>query len=108
MRYRVLVALATAAVLVGTSTSSGQSPGQPSRSQLDSELARASGIGELLQVADRYAGLGYQQEAKAIVDRAAQKARSSSDWQSVAAAYLRLGYTDNANAAQRRSRDISR
>ena len=43
-----------------------------------------------------------------LMDRAAQKARSSSDWHSVAAAYLRLGYMDNANAAQRRARDISR
>ena len=108
MRYPLVLALVAAASLTGTSAAVAQSPGQPSRSQLDSDLARASGVGELLQAADRYAGSGYQQEAKAIVDRAAQKARSSSDWQSVAAAYLRLGYMDNANAAQRRSRDISR
>lgn len=110
MRHRcsVLLALVAATVLAGSPTSYGQSPGPPSRSQLDSELARASGIGELLQVADRYADSGYRQEAKAIVDRAAQKARSSSDWQSISAAYLRLGYTDSANNAQRRSRDVSR
>jgi Tfp pilus assembly protein PilF len=110
MRYRdpLLVALVTAAVLAGHGTSYGQSSGPPTRSQLDSELARAGGVGELLQVADRYAGSGYQQEAKAIVDRAAQKARSSSDWHSISAAYLRLGYTDNANAAQRKARDVSR
>jgi hypothetical protein len=108
MRYPLVLALVAAASLNGTSASFAQTPGQPSRSQLDSDLARASGVGELLHVADRYAGSGYQQEAKAIVDRAAQKARSASDWQSVAAAYLRLGYMDNANAAQRKSRDISR
>jgi hypothetical protein len=108
MRHRLLVALVAAAVLAGTSIVFGQSPRQPTRSQLDSELARATGVGDLLQVAERYAGSGYQQEAKAIVDRAAQKARSSSDWQSIAAAYLRLGYTDYANAAQRKSRNISR
>jgi Tfp pilus assembly protein PilF len=108
MRYRLLLALVVAASLAGSSASVAQSPGQSSRSQLDSDLARANGVGDLLQVADRYAGSGYRQEAKAIVDRAAQKARSSSDWQSIAAAYLRLGYSDNANTAQRRSRDISR
>jgi len=108
MRYPLVLALVVAACLTGASASLAQSPAQPSRSQLDSDLARASGVGELLQAADRYAGSGYQQEAKAIVDRAAQKARSSSDWQSIAAAYLRLGYSDNANTAQRRSRDISR
>ena len=108
MRYPLVLTLVTAASLTGTSASFAQSPAQPSRSQLDSDLARASGVGELLHAADRYASSGYQQEAKAIVDRAAQKARSSSDWHSVAAAYLRLGYMDNANAAQRRARDISR
>lgn len=108
MRYPLVLALVAAASLTGTSASCAQSPAQPSRSQLDSDLARATGVGELLQAADRYASSGYQQEAKAIVDRAAQKARSSSDWHSVAAAYLRLGYMDNANAAQRRARDISR
>ena len=108
MRSPLVLALVGAASLTGTSTSFAQSPAQPSRSQLDSDLARATGVGELLQAADRYASSGYQQEAKAIVDRAAQKARSSSDWHSVAAAYLRLGYMDNANAAQRRARDISR
>lgn len=108
MRYPLVRALVAAASLTGTSASFAQSPAQPSRSQLDSDLARASGVGELLHAADRYASAGYQQEAKAIVDRAAQKARSSSDWHSVAAAYLRLGYMDNANAAQRRARDISR
>jgi len=108
MRYPLVLALVAAASLTGTSASFAQSPAQPSRSQLDSDLARASGVGELLHAADRYASSGYQQEAKAIVDRAAQKARSSSDWHSVAAAYLRLGYMDNANAAQRRARDISR
>ena len=85
-----------------------QSSGRPSRSQLDSSLARATAVGDLLQVADRYAGAGYQQEAKAIIDRAAQKARSSSDWNAISAAYLRLGYTDNANTAQRRARDVAR
>ena len=108
MRYPLVLALVAAASLTGPSASCAQSPGQPSRSQMDSDLARASGVGELLQAADRYAGSGYQQEAKAIVDRAAQKARSSSDWQAIAAAYLRLGYTDYANSAQRKSRDISR
>ena len=108
MRHRPLFALVAAAVLIGSSPGFGQNPGHPGRSQLDSELARASGVGELLQIADRYAGSGYQQEAKAIVDRAAQKARSASDWQSISAAYLRLGYTDMANTAQRRSRDVSR
>jgi Tfp pilus assembly protein PilF len=110
MRHRcsLLLALVAAAMLIGSPPSYGQSPGQPSRSQLDSELARAGGVGEMLQVADRYADSGYRQEAKAIVDRAAQKARSSSDWQSVSAAYLRLGYTDHANNAQRKSRDTSR
>ena len=107
MQYRVLF-LVVAAILAGSVPSLGQSPGHLSRSQLDSEAARATGVGDLLQVADRYAGSGYQQEAKAIVDRAAQKARSSSDWQSIAAAYLRLGYTDAANAAQRKSRNLSR
>ena len=85
-----------------------QSSGRPSRSQLDSNLARATGVSDLLQVADRYAGAGYQQEAKAIIDRAAQKARSSSDWNAISAAYLRLGYTDNANTAERRARDVAR
>ena len=108
MQYRPLAALVAAAVLSSSSPGFAQSPGQPTRSQLDSELARASGVGELLQIADRYAGSGYQQEAKAIVDRAAQKAKSTSDWQSISAAYLRLGYTDMANTAQRRSRDVSR
>lgn len=107
MRYRVLFVLVAGALFV-SAPSLGQAPGPPSRTQLDSELARATGVGELLQVADRYAGSGYRQEAKAIVDRAAQKARSSSDWQSIAAAYLRLGYSDYANAAQRKSRDTSR
>jgi hypothetical protein len=108
MRSRAsLLALVTAAVL-GSSVSYGQTPGQPTRSQLDSELARATAVSDLVQAADRYASAGYQQEAKAIVDRAAQKARSSSDWSSISAAYLRLGYTDNANAAQRKARDVSR
>lgn len=108
MRSRLLSTLVTAVVLGSGATSFAQNPGQPSRSQLDSELARATGVGELLQLADRYAGSGYQQEAKTIVDTAARKARSSGDWQAIAAAYLRLGYTDNANAAQRKSRDVGR
>ena len=107
-RHALVVAL-VAAVALGSSTASyGQRPGQPTRSQLDSELARATAVGDLLQVADRYASAGYQQEAKSIVDRAARKARSSSDWSSISAAYLRLGYTDNANAAQRKARNTSR
>lgn len=107
-RYRLFLALVAALVLLGSATSHGQTPGQPTRSQLDSELARATAVGDLLQVADRYAGAGYQQEAKAIVDRAARRARSSSDWNSISAAYLRLGYTDHANTAQRKARDVSR
>jgi Tfp pilus assembly protein PilF len=105
---RLLFALAAATLLVGAPASYGQTPASPNRPQLDSELARATGIGQLLQMADRYADAGYQQEAKAIVDRAAQKARSTTDWQSISAAYLRLGYSDNANAAQRKARDVSR
>ena len=97
-----------AAVLAATSTAYGQPPTPSTRSQLDSDLARATDVGALLQVADRYAASGYQQEAKAIVDRAARKARSPGDWQSISAAYLRLGYTDAANAAQRKARDVSR
>lgn len=107
VRHTLLLAV-LAAALAASVMASAQSAPPPSRSQLDSELARASGVGELLQAADRYAGSGYQQEAKAIVDRAAQRARSPSDWQSIAAAYLRLGYTDNANAAQRKARDVYR
>ena len=107
MRHRCafLLAPVMAAALLGSPPSYAQSP---SRSQLDSELARATAVGDLLQVADRYAGAGYQQEAKGIVDRAARKARTSSDWNSISAAYLRLGYTDHANAAQRKGRDVSR
>jgi hypothetical protein len=85
-----------------------EAPAPPSRKELDSEVARASGVRELLEVANRYADAGYAQEAKSLVDRAAQKARSSADWQSISAAYLRLGYIDNANAAQRRSRETPR
>ena len=107
-RHALVVALAAAVVLGSGAPSYGQRPGQPTRSQLDSELARATAVGDLLQVADRYASAGYQQEAKSIVDRAARKARSSSDWSSISAAYLRLGYTDNANAAQRKARNTSR
>jgi Tfp pilus assembly protein PilF len=107
-RPRGLVALVGITVLVGAPASYGQSPGPPNRPQLDSELARATDVGQLLQAANRYADAGYQQEAKAIVDRAAQKARSTTDWQSIAAAYLRLGYTDSANVAQRKARDVSR
>jgi Tfp pilus assembly protein PilF len=108
VRPRLLPMVVVAVVLAGSATAFAQPSAPPTRSQLDSELARASGIGELLQVAERYAGLGLQQEAKTIVDRAAQRARSSSDWQSIAAAYLRLGHTDSANAAQRKSREIHR
>jgi Tfp pilus assembly protein PilF len=108
MRHRLLVALVLAALLGGSVTAYGQNPGQPPRSQLDSDLARATQIGDLLQAAEGYAGSGYQQEAKAIVDRAARQARSPADWQSIAAMYLRLGYTDLANAAQRKSREASR
>ena len=104
---RLLSALA-AALLVLTSPAYGQNPTPSNRSQLDSDLARATDVGALLQVADRYAASGLQQEAKAIVDRAARKARSAGDWQSISAAYLRLGHTDAANAAQRRARDASR
>ncbi|HEY7519132.1 MAG TPA: hypothetical protein VIE36_12630 [Methylomirabilota bacterium] len=95
-------------LLAATSSAYGQSPTPATRSQLDSDLARATDIGGLLQVADRYAASGYQQEAKAIVDRAGRKARSPGDWQAISAAYLRLGYIDAANAAQRRARDVSR
>jgi Tfp pilus assembly protein PilF len=105
---RLLFSLAIATVLIGAPASYGQTPAASGRQQLDSELARASDVGQLLQAANRYADAGYQQEAKSIVDRAAQKARSSSDWQSIAAVYLRLGYSDNANNAQRRARDVSR
>jgi hypothetical protein len=105
---RLLFALVTATVLVAASASYGQTPAAPNRPQLDSDLARATDVGQLLQVANRYADAGYQQEAKAIVDRAAQKARSSADWQSISSAYLRLGYSDSANAAQRKARDVSR
>lgn len=108
MRHRLLFLLATAAILVGSATSSAQGPRQPTRSELDSEAARATRLDDMLQVADRYAGSGYQHEAKAIVDRAARQARSPADWQSIAAMYLRLGFTDQANAAQRRSRESSR
>jgi ABC-type amino acid transport substrate-binding protein len=104
----LLLTIAVAAMLAGSAVAFAQSAAPASRSQLDSDLARATGVSELLQVAARYASAGYQQEAKAIVDRAAQRARSSGDWQSISAAYLRLGYTDNANAAQRRSRSTSR
>jgi hypothetical protein len=107
-RHALVVTLVAAVVLGNSTTSSAQTPGQPTRSQLDSELARATAVGDLLQVAHRYASAGYQQEAKFIVDRAARKARSSSDWSSISAAYLRLGYTDNANAAQRKARDVAR
>jgi hypothetical protein len=105
---RLLLALGAAGVLLGSSAPGGQTPPQSNRPQLDSDLARATDVGALLEVADRYAASGYQQEAKAIVDRAARKARSPGDWQSISAAYLRLGYTDAANAAQRRAREISR
>jgi Tfp pilus assembly protein PilF len=105
---RLCLALAAATVLLAAPSAHGQTPGAANRQQLDSDLARATDVGQLLQVANRYADAGYQQEAKSIVDRAAQKARSTSDWQSIAAAYLRLGYSDNANNAQRRARDVSR
>ena len=105
---RLLCALIAATVLVTASASSGQTPAGTNRSQLDSDLARATDVGQLLHMANRYADAGYQQEAKAIVDRAAQKARSTGDWQSISAVYLRLGYSDSANAAQRRARDIPR
>jgi Tfp pilus assembly protein PilF len=110
MRYpaRLLCTLTAATVLVAASASSGQTPTGPNRPQLDSDLARATDVGQLLQMANRYADAGYQQEAKAIVDRAAQKARSPGDWHSISAVYLRLGYSDSANAAQRKARDISR
>ena len=104
---RFLPALA-AALLTLASAVHAQNPTPSNRSQLDSDLARATDVGALLQVADRYAASGLQQEAKAVVDRAARKARSAGDWQSISAAYLRLGYTDAANAAQRRARDASR
>jgi hypothetical protein len=106
--HRSVLALALSIALTGAPAAYAQTPGSAVRSQLDSELARATDLGQLLQVANRYADAGYQQEAKSIVDRAAQKARSSGDWQSVSAAYLRLGYTDSANAAQRRSRETTR
>ena len=105
---RLFFALAAATMLLGAPASYGQTPPPPTRPQLDSELARATDVGQLLQVANRYADAGLQQEAKAIVDRAANKARSTTDWQSIAAAYLRLGYVDNANAAQRKARDVPR
>ena len=105
-REILCAALLAAAVL--TATAAVQTPGAAGRGQLDSELARATSVGDLLQVANRYADAGYAQEAKSLVDRAAQKARSSADWQSISAAYLRLGYIDNANAAQRRSRETPR
>ena len=107
-RYRSLFAVALLAALMSAPVASAQTQSPSNRSQLDSELARATDVGQLLQVANRYADAGYQQEAKSIVDRAAQKARSTGDWQSVSAAYLRLGYTDSANAAQRRSRETTR
>lgn len=111
MRHRrpLLSALVAIVALVSAAASSdAQSPGPANRSQLDSELARATEVGQLVAMANRYADAGYRPEAKAIVDRAAQRARSTADWQSIAAAYLRLGYSDNANAAQRKARDLSR
>ena len=101
----MLHALVVALVLLGSTAACAQTSTRP---QLDSELARATDVGQLLQMANRYADAGYQQEAKAIVDRAAQKARSSGDWQSIATIYLRLGFADDANAAQRRARNVSR
>jgi Flp pilus assembly protein TadD len=110
MRYpsRLLFALTAATLLVGAQTSFGQTPAGANRPQLDSDLARATDVGQLLEVANRYADAGFQQEAKSVVDRAAQKARTTTDWQSISAAYLRLGYSDNANAAQRKARDVPR
>ena len=105
---RLLCALNVATVLVAAPTSFGQTPAGANRPQLDSDLARATDVGQLLQMANRYADAGYKEEAKAIADRAAQKARSASDWNLISAVYLRLGYSDSANAAQRRARDISR
>jgi Tfp pilus assembly protein PilF len=102
-------AIAVVLLVTVTTPSAAQTPPPPpTRPQLDSELARATDVGQLLQVANRYADAGYQSEAKAVIDRAAQKARSSADWQSIAAAYLRLGFADNANAAQRKARAVSR
>ena len=105
---RLLLALAAATAVVGTPAVYAQSSGAPSRQQLDSDLARATDVSQLMEMANRYADAGYQQEAKSIVDRAARKARSPGDWQAIAAGYLRLGYSDNANAAQRKARDVSR
>jgi Tfp pilus assembly protein PilF len=104
----MLHALVVALVLLGSTAACAQTAPLSTRPQLDSELARATDVGQLLQIANRYVDAGYQQEAKAIVDRAAQKARSSGDWQSIAALYLRLGFADDANSAQRRARNVSR
>ena len=101
-------ALAVVLLVTVAAPSAAQTPPPPTRPQLDSELARATDVGQLIQVANRYADAGYQSEAKAVIDRAAQKARTSADWQSIAAAYLRLGFADNANAAERKARNVSR
>jgi hypothetical protein len=105
---RLLLALAAVTALVGAPAAYAQRSGAPTRQQLDSDLARATDVSQLLEMANRYADAGYQQEAKSIVDRAARNARSSADWQAIAAGYLRLGYSDNANAAQRKARGVSR
>ena len=103
-----VTALAVMLLVTVAAPSAAQTPPPPTRPQLDSELARATDVGQLIQVANRYADAGYQAEAKAVIDRAAQKARTSADWQSIAAAYLRLGFADNANAAERKARNVSR
>jgi hypothetical protein len=78
------------------------------RTNIDRELAKASGVGSLLHVANKYAVAGYIQQAKAVVDRAALKANSGMEWQAVAGAYQRLGYRESAETAKRKARDLSR
>ena len=46
------------------------------RSKIDSDLAKASAVGQLLNVSNRYAAAACTQQAKQVLDRAPRQARS--------------------------------
>lgn len=93
------VSFAAALVCTGAHLSGAQN--------FDADLSRAQSTGALVQIADRYAAAGHQQQAKAVVDRAALRARTEADWQAVAGAYQQLGYLKNAAAAERKAREVT-
>ena len=75
---------------------------------IEQQFNRASTTGEYLIVAGRYERAGLKQDAKTVVDHATRFCKTAADWSMVADAYRRLGYEENARAAERRGREVRR